>query len=74
MRSRAARVIVWDLGICLLLDAFATAGLYAAMRQTPETFGAIMSRVPTRRNTATGRSCSYSAATPDRPSVREFPN
>jgi len=47
MRSRAARVIVWGLGICLLLYACAITGLYAAMRQTPETFGAIMSRVPT---------------------------
>ena len=47
MRSRAARVAVWVLGICLLIYAAATAGLYAAMRQTPETFGAIMSRVPT---------------------------
>ena len=35
------------MGIGLLIYAAATAGLYAAMRQTPETFGAIMSRVPT---------------------------
>jgi hypothetical protein len=47
MRSRAARVVVWGLGICLAIYAAAAAGLYAAMRQTPETFGAIMSRVPT---------------------------
>ena len=40
-------MIVWGLGICLLIYAVATAGLYAAMRQTPEAFGAIMSRVPT---------------------------
>jgi len=33
----AAVVLVW---------CAATAGLYAAMRQPPETFGAIMSRVP----------------------------
>src|SRR3954466_16392008 len=46
MRSRAARVAAWCLAIGLLLYATATAGLYAAMRQTPETFGAIMSRVP----------------------------
>jgi len=33
-------------GGVLLLWGLATVGLYAAMRQTPETFGAIMSRVP----------------------------
>lgn len=33
-------------GVLILLWGLATAGLYAAMRQTPETFGAIMSRVP----------------------------
>jgi hypothetical protein len=30
----------------LLLYGLASAGLYAAMRQPPETFGAIMARVP----------------------------
>ena len=47
MRSRAVRVAARVLGIGLVIYAAATAGLYAAMRQTPETFGAIMSRVPT---------------------------
>jgi len=32
--------------VSVLLWAGATAALYAAMRQTPETFGAIMSHVP----------------------------
>lgn len=31
---------------CVLLWGVAIAGLYAAMRQPPETFGAIMSHVP----------------------------
>ena len=47
MRSRVARILVSGLTIGLLLYAAVTACLYAAMRQTPETFGAIMSRVPT---------------------------
>ena len=34
------------LAIAALAWGLATAGLYAAMRQTPETFGAIMSKVP----------------------------
>ena len=34
------------LAILVLLWGVATAGLYAAMRQAPETFGAIMSHVP----------------------------
>ena len=41
-RKRLA-VIVAGLGI---LYGVATASLYAAMRQTPDTFGAIMARVP----------------------------
>jgi hypothetical protein len=32
--------------VCALLWATVTAALYVAMRQTPETFGAIMSHVP----------------------------
>jgi hypothetical protein len=32
--------------VVALLYTFAVAGLYAAMRQPPETFGAIMSKVP----------------------------
>lgn len=47
MRSRAVRVFVSCLGIAAVLYGAATIGLYAAMRQTPERFGAIMARVPT---------------------------
>jgi hypothetical protein len=45
-RSRVPSALATALGIAVLLWAAATAGLYAAMRQTPETFGAIMSHVP----------------------------
>jgi hypothetical protein len=37
---------VWCLGIGLALWVAATAALYAAMRQPPESFGAIMAHVP----------------------------
>ena len=34
--------------VCIVLVAYgvATVGLYAAMRQTPETFGAVMAKLP----------------------------
>ena len=44
---RIVRVIGFTLGAVVVLYAAATAGLYAAMKQPPERFGAIMSRVPT---------------------------
>jgi hypothetical protein len=40
------RVLAAGFAILALLWCVATAGLYAAMRQAPETFGAIMSHVP----------------------------
>jgi hypothetical protein len=40
------RALAAGLAILALLWCVATAGLYAAMRQGPETFGAIMSYVP----------------------------
>jgi hypothetical protein len=43
---RIVRIISGTLVVILLLWCVATAGLYAAMRQPPEAFGAIMSRVP----------------------------
>ena len=43
---RASKGLAWLLGSAVLLWCLASAGLYAAMLQPPETFGAIMSRVP----------------------------
>jgi hypothetical protein len=43
---RVRRTLAAGLAILALLWCVATAGLYAAMRQAPETFGAIMSYVP----------------------------
>jgi hypothetical protein len=51
MQRRAGRTVVRGLAACVacgaLLWVLASAALYAAMRQTPERFGAIMSHVPT---------------------------
>jgi hypothetical protein len=50
MQRRAGRTVVRVLAACVaagaLLWALASAALYAAMRQTPDRFGAIMSHVP----------------------------
>jgi len=47
MRSRRAlHVAVVAVAFCALLWGATTAALYAAMRQTPETFGRIMSHMP----------------------------
>lgn len=43
----AKRVFVGFIAGLAVAWVLATVGLYAAMRQTPETFGAIMARVPT---------------------------
>ncbi len=43
---RGVRVLGLVLGGLALVYAIAAAGLYAAMKQPPERFGAIMSRVP----------------------------
>jgi hypothetical protein len=43
---RAARLVTLAAGTLALIWCAATAGLYAAMRQPPETFGAIMARMP----------------------------
>jgi hypothetical protein len=51
MQRRAGRTVVRVLAACVaagaLLWVLASAALYAAMRQTPDRFGAIMSHVPT---------------------------
>jgi len=41
------RILIAGLGCVALLWALGSAALYAAMRQTPDRFGAIMSHVPT---------------------------
>lgn len=46
-RRTAARILVAALGCVAILWALASAALYAAMRQPPDRFGAIMSHVPT---------------------------
>jgi ABC-type transport system involved in cytochrome c biogenesis permease subunit len=46
IRPRVLRVFAGFLAICLVFWGAATAALYAAMRQPPESFGAIMSHVP----------------------------
>jgi hypothetical protein len=43
---RVRQTLVAAAAVCALLWLSAVAGLYAAMRQPPETFGAIMSRMP----------------------------
>ena len=43
---RVLRIVVTSAVVCVLLWGVATTALYAAMRQPPETFGRIMSRVP----------------------------
>jgi hypothetical protein len=40
------KLVVIGAAACALVWLSATAGLYAAMRQPPERFGAVMSRVP----------------------------
>lgn len=45
-RLRLRRVLAAGLAMLALSWCVATAGLYVAMRQPPETFGAIMSYVP----------------------------
>lgn len=45
-RSRLLKVLGFALGCLAAVYLVATAGLYAAMRQPPERFGAIMSKVP----------------------------
>ena len=47
MLGKALRAAAFAFLIGVLVWVALTASLYAAMRQTPETFGAIMSRVPT---------------------------
>jgi hypothetical protein len=47
VRRTALRILAAGLACGALLWALASAALYAAMRQTPDRFGAIMSRVPT---------------------------
>jgi hypothetical protein len=46
MRRTTVRILAAGLACVALLWALASAALYAAMSQTPERFGAIMSRVP----------------------------
>jgi hypothetical protein len=48
MRSRRGlgRILIATLAALLLFYGLASAALYAAMKQPPETFGAIMSHVP----------------------------
>jgi hypothetical protein len=43
---RVLRIVITSAVVCILLWGVATTALYAAMRQPPETFGRIMSRVP----------------------------
>jgi hypothetical protein len=43
---RALRIAAATIVCCALLWGAATAALYASMRQTPETFGRIMSHMP----------------------------
>ena len=45
-RATAARFLVAIIGFVAVVWVLATAGLYAAMRQTPARFGAFMSHVP----------------------------
>ncbi len=47
-RADAVRkTLIAGAAVCAVLWVAAAAGLYAAMRQPPEVFGAIMARVPT---------------------------
>jgi hypothetical protein len=45
-RNRFRTLAVWCVTTVALIYALATAGLYGAMRQPPERFGAIMAHVP----------------------------
>ncbi len=47
VRRTAVRILAAGLACAALLWTLASAALYAAMRQTPDRFGAIMSHVPT---------------------------
>jgi hypothetical protein len=47
VRRTALRILAAGLACGALFWALASAALYAAMRQTPDRFGAIMSHVPT---------------------------
>jgi hypothetical protein len=47
VRGRVVRILAWSVACGALLWTLATASLYAAMRQTPERFGAVMAHVPT---------------------------
>lgn len=42
----AVKVIGWGVAVLVLLYGVAVAGIYAAMRQPPERFGAVMAHVP----------------------------
>jgi hypothetical protein len=42
----ALKVLTWLLVACLVLYGAAVAGLYVAMRQPPDRFGALMAHVP----------------------------
>ena len=46
MSGNKGKIIGGVLGVVASVYGLAAAGLYAAMRQTPETFGLIMSKVP----------------------------
>jgi hypothetical protein len=46
-RNRVRAIVVWGVTSCALIYLLATAGLYGAMRQPPERFGAIMAHMPT---------------------------
>jgi hypothetical protein len=41
------KMVIGIVAACAVLWSLASVGLYAAMRQPPEVFGAIMSRMPT---------------------------
>jgi hypothetical protein len=41
------KIVIAVVAACAVLWSIASVGLYAAMRQPPEVFGAIMSRTPT---------------------------
>ncbi len=43
---RVLKVLAGGVGVGALIWSVASAGLYLAMRQPPETFGAVMARVP----------------------------
>jgi len=47
MMARTRRILAGAALVCVLVWIALSVGLYAAMRQPPERFGAIMSHVPT---------------------------